>query len=85
MTPQEKQSNDDRINNVFNPTISAEPPKAVNAFSNGTAPESIGSGQKTGNWILGSGQTVSVNENGRMDWYDNNGNIVIRIDPNASS
>ena len=78
-----KLANDARINNIFNPPVPEAPPKAVNSFSDGTAPESIGSGQQTGETFFGQGKQVSINESGTMRWRDTSNNIVIQIDPNG--
>ena len=57
----EKQANEDRINNIFSPRLPDTPPKAVNAFSDGTSPESVGSGQSTEKLTLVDGWYQSSN------------------------
>jgi hypothetical protein len=78
-----KLANDARINNIFNPPMPDAPPKAVNAFSDGTAPETIGSGQQTGETFFGIGKQVSINEEGTIRLRDSSNNIVIQFDPNG--
>lgn len=57
----EKIANDARILNIFNPPFPSEPPKAVNAFSDGTSQESIGSGLSTGKLTMVDGYWKSSN------------------------
>ena len=67
---QQKIDSDDRINGIFRPELALAPvpPKAVNAFSDGVSPESVGSGQLTG--IESSGA-------GYMKWDTTNNRIII--------
>ncbi|MCX6822320.1 MAG: hypothetical protein NTW30_06105 [Candidatus Aenigmarchaeota archaeon] len=60
-TLSERLLNDARINGVFNPEFPAEPPKAINNFSDGTPAESVGSGQSTDRASMVDGYWQSAN------------------------
>lgn len=60
-TLSDKLENDDRINNIYNPKMPVEPPKATNSFSDGTNLESVGSGQSTEKLTMVDGYWQSAN------------------------
>jgi hypothetical protein len=68
----QKLANDARVNGIFNPTIPDAPPKAINAFTDGLAPENLGSGQQGG--IVRIGERIKFDTlNGRIIIADETG------------
>ena len=76
----EKRALDARINNIFKPIIPQIPPKAVNYFTDGTSPESIGAGQQTNPLNLDSEGKIKFDEKeGSITIRDDSGNIIIYL------